>query len=306
VGKVRAGRDTVAVWAAQLLARIAGRAAGRTYVGLDYPPAARDAPRWGWGRPPHAGLQALFAGGDELTIAQLDAILGYRDELGRIALQADDPLEPSWIQSPVWLLGLDTASLYAQVRSRRPARYVEVGSGNSTKVVARARRDGGLATHITSIDPHPRAEIDRLCDRIIREPMELAGTGAFGELIAGDVVFFDGSHRAFMNSDATVFFLEILPALPAGVIVGIHDILLPWDYPPDWGPRYYSEQYLLAVALLAGDPRLRTLLPCHHVSTTDALAQRLAPLWDDPRLRGVDPRGFAFWLEVGATGRGAR
>jgi hypothetical protein len=113
-------------------------------------------------------------------------------------------------------------------------------------------------------------------------------------------VFFDGSHRAFMNSDATVFFLEILPALPAGVIVGIHDILLPWDYPPEWAPRYYSEQYLLAAALLARDPRLRTLLPCHHVATTADLAGRLAPLWDDARLRGTDPRGFAFWLEVTA------
>ena len=287
------------MWSAKRLAYVAGRAAGMTYVGLDYPPSAADVPRYGWGRPPHARLAELFASSEATHRQELETILGYRDELLRIELRAGDPAAPSWVQHPVWLLGLDTASLYAMVRSRAPRRYVEIGSGNSTKVVARARRDGGLATHITSIDPFPRAEIDALCDRVVRAPLERADLDAFAGLGPGDVVFFDGSHRAFMNSDVTVFFLEVLPQLPPGVVVGVHDILLPWDYPPDWGSRYYSEQYLLAVALLAGDPQVQTLLPCHHVSVTPALHGILGDLWGDPRLDGVDPRGYAFWFQTG-------
>lgn len=48
-----------------------------------------------------------------------------------------------------------------------------------------------------------------------------------------DVVFLDGSHRVFMNNDASVFFLDGLPRLPPGVLVGVHDIFLPEDYGPD-------------------------------------------------------------------------
>ena len=45
------------------------------------------------------------------------------------------------------------------VRSLRPRRIVEVGSGHSTRFLARAVADGGLDTRITAIDPRPRASI---------------------------------------------------------------------------------------------------------------------------------------------------
>lgn len=34
-----------------------------------------------------------------------------------------------------------------------------------------------------------------------------------------------------MNSDVTVFFIDILPRLRSGVIGHVHDITLPYDYP---------------------------------------------------------------------------
>jgi hypothetical protein len=73
---------------------------------------------------------------------------------------------------------------------------------------------------------------------------------------AGDVLFFDGSHRCLQNSDVTAFFLDVLPELPSGVIVGIHDIVLPNDYPSVWKDRYYSEQYILAAYLLGAQERV--------------------------------------------------
>src|ERR1035438_7582905 len=136
--------------------------------------------------------------------------------------------EPCWVNK--WLSGLDTFALYGFVATCNPAVYIEVGSGFSTKVVRRAIRDMGLATRLVSIAPSPRAEIDRLCDEVIRQPLEACDLSLFDRLGSGDIFFMDGSHRSFMNSDVTVFFLEILPRLQPGVLVHIHDIFLPLDY----------------------------------------------------------------------------
>ena len=93
-----------------------------------------------------------------------------------------------------------------------------------------AIRTGNLKTTIMSIDPKPRAEIDSLCDRVMRLPLELCDLNLFRELEPGDILFFDGSHRIFANSDVTVFFIEVLPRLKPGVLVHVHDIFLPADY----------------------------------------------------------------------------
>ena len=263
---------------------------------LDYPPSAEIGPRWGYGRAPHGGLRALIADHDATYRDQLEVIARFAGELTEIDRTAAEAQEPSWFNG--FLPGLDAAALYTFVRARRPRRYVEVGSGTSTKFVARAKRDGGLGTAIVSIDPHPRAEVDGLCDRVYRQPLETCSLDLFRELEPGDVIFFDGSHRAFTNSDATVFFLEVLPTLPAGTLVGIHDIYLPDDYPPQWNDRYYSEQYLLAAYLLAGCQWLEPALAAWYASTHPELGRCLQSLWEHPRLEGVERHGGAFWLTV--------
>ena len=68
-------------------------------------------------------------------------------------------------------------------------------------------------------------------------PLEL-----FDRLGRGDVLFIDSSHILMPGSDVDLLFNRILPRLPAGVIVHIHDIFLPFDYPPIWGWRAYNEQ----------------------------------------------------------------
>jgi hypothetical protein len=138
---------------------------------------------------------------------------------------------------------------------------------------------------------------------VIREPLETTSLAPFAALEAGDVVFFDGSHRTFMNSDVTVFFLEVLPNLPAGALVGIHDIHLPDDYPAAWTDRHYSEQYLLAAYLLAGCAWFEPRLAAWYVAAHATLGARLDPLWSRPGLAGVQRHGGAFWLEI-TPGRG--
>jgi SAM-dependent methyltransferase len=263
---------------------------------LDYAPSALPAPRWGYERPSHPLLLARIAAHEESYRTSLESIAAHADQLAAIDTVAADPREPSWING--FLPGLDGAALYSFVRARRPRRYLEVGSGNSTKFVARARRDGELSTRIVSIDPAPRAEVNDLCDVVIREPLEATSLAPFTELEAGDIVFFDGSHRTFMNSDATVFLLEVLPTLPEGTLVGIHDIHLPDDYPAEWTERHYSEQYLLAAYLLAGCRWFEPRLAAWYVSRHSSLAAILEPLWGRPGLGEVQRHGGAFWLEI--------
>jgi hypothetical protein len=197
-----------------------------------------------------------------------------------------------------WLPGLDSAALYTFLARTDPALYLEVGSGNSTKFARRAIEDHGLRTRLVSIDPQPRAEIDALCDEVVRSPAEEVDLTVYDRLGAGDVLFVDNSHRCLQNSDATVMFLEVLPRLQPGVLVEFHDIVLPEDYPPEWLDRFYSEQYLLAAYLLAGGDRLSVELPNHFVSTDAELAAILAPLWDDPALAGVERHGGSFWIRT--------
>jgi hypothetical protein len=133
-------------------------------------------------------------------------------------------------------------------------------------------------------------------------PLEAADISVFSELSDGDVLFFDGSHRTFMNSDATVFFLEVLPQLEAGVLVGVHDIFLPYDYPHEFADRYYSEQYLLAAHLIAGNPLLEPVLPTFYASRDPELRPLAAALWSDRRLAALEPHGHCFWLRTRTRG----
>jgi Methyltransferase domain len=259
---------------------------------VDYP--VRPKPRYGHGRPPHAELAALLTEHRDSYARLLAEMASWEDRLGSIPDTAPPSSgEPQW-RDP-FTGGLDGIALYCFVAMREPKRFFEIGSGNSTKFVARAVRDAGLRTEIVSVDPHPRAEVDRLCDRTLRSPLEEIDLSVFGELASGDILYVDNSHRALQNSDVTVFFLDVLPRLAPGVLVGIDDIYLPFDYPPEWRYRYYSEQYLLACYLLARGSRFRPVLPGAFVS---AEADLLALLTHSAPLARIDPRGFSFWLET--------
>jgi hypothetical protein len=188
--------------------------------------------------------------------------------------------------------------LYAFACRENPRLYVEIGSGNSTKFIKRAQQDHRLRTRIVSIDPLPRAEIDELCDETRREPLEATDLAVFDELTAGDIVLMDGSHRVFTNSDVSVFFLEVLPRLKTGVLVYIDDIYLPFDYPPEWTPRYYSEQYMLAVLLLSEAERYEVVLPCTFVGQDPSLMCILDPIWKEGPIAEAALPGNGFWLRV--------
>src|SRR5579862_2623963 len=189
---------------------------------VDYP--VRSSPRYGYGKPPHRQLLAMLETGRSEYERRLSGFCSLKDWLRRIPNEpTGDSSEASW--GPVTYFGsIDAVALYCMLVEFRPKRFVEVGSGDSTKFARRAIRDHSLRTLITSIDPTPRAKIDKLCDVVIRKPLEEVELGVFDELEPGDFLFIDSSHRCFSNSDVTVAFLEVLPRLKTGVVVHFHDI----------------------------------------------------------------------------------
>lgn len=265
-------------------------------LNLEYPVEMK--PRYGHGQPPHTLLYRIINAERSVFQEWLVRALTYKDQLYSIRDRAkvDNNMDPSWNNG--FLPGLDIVMLYTIVAYLQPSTYVEVGSGNSTKVVHKAKNDFRLNTRIVSIDPSPRAEIDSLSDVVIRTPFEKSDLGFFTSLEKGDIVFIDNSHRIFPNSDAMVFFMEILPALPAGIVVHLHDIYLPYDYPQEMCDRYYSEQYGLAAFLLANPSRYKTIMPNYFVSEDQELNKILIPFWTNAVMPKVERHGGSYWIEI--------
>lgn len=202
-------------------------------------------------------LAPLFAAAEPAfreVLAAIDRHAGIADRFSG----ARPPL-PRWEQD--WFPGLDAAAAYVLVRECRPQRIVEIGSGHSTRFLARAVIDGGLATRMLCIDPAPRADITGLATalplELRRSTLQQAGVEAVPPLSPGDMLVIDSSHLALPGTDVDLLFGRVLPRLPAGVLVHVHDVFLPDGYPAAWGWRHYAEQMVVAAWLAAGGLRLR-------------------------------------------------
>ena len=153
----------------------------------------------------------------------------------------------------------DAEVAYCMVRHWKPRRIIEIGSGYSTRILAAALRANlwwdGIAGELITVDPNPeRLPQNGLGERVsvVAEPVQRIDTRLFKTLMPDDILFLDSSHVVAIGSDVTREYLQILPALNPGVLVHVHDIFLPHDYPRDavlnnlW---FWSEQYLLQAFL---------------------------------------------------------
>ncbi|SFT41769.1 Predicted O-methyltransferase YrrM [Algoriphagus locisalis] len=248
---------------------------------------------------PHKKIRDLISENKDRYKNILLSFLKYEEKLKEISSNRDqikNSTDPTW--DNIWLPGLDGVCIYGFVSSLKPKIFLEIGSGNSTKFAFKAINDNKLRTKIISIDPHPRDEIDAICDSIIRSPLEEVDLDIFDELDENDILFIDNSHRVFMNSDVTTVFLDIIPRLKKGVIIQIHDIFLPYDYPPYWIERYYSEQYMLASYLLANPDFFEILLPNFFISKDDDLKFVFHEFWASKGFEGIANHGQSFWLKI--------
>ncbi len=255
-------------------------------------------PRYGHGLPPHEELYKIIDANRETYRKLLRKALSYKKNIWTIQdskTETDNAL-PRWNNGV--LPALDMIGIYTMLSRFKPKRYVEIGSGHSTRIVHKAILEQDLSTEFISIDPKPRTEIDQLPNRIIRKPFEDNNFDIVAELNEKDILFVDNSHRILPNSDALIFFLEILPRLKRGVIVHIHDIYLPYDYPQYMCDRFYSEQYGLASYLLANPDKYETILPNYFISEDEELSELIAPIWDHENLKDLEWQGVSYWIRI--------
>ncbi len=175
---------------------------------------------------------------------------------------------------------VDAGLLYGMIRRHRPRRILEVGCGMSTLLIRRALESGGIVCDHVCIEPFEQPWLEELPVRVIRErvehldPKELASS-----LGPGDLLFIDSSHVVKPQGDVLFLFQEVMPRLAQGVLVHVHDIFTPRDYPESWvlGARVlWTEQYLLET-LLCESPHWEILLSAnmlaedHHEALAEAL-----------------------------------
>jgi predicted O-methyltransferase YrrM len=203
---------------------------------------------------------------------------------------------------------VDAQMLYAMIRHLRPRRIIEVGSGFSTLLINQAIGQN-LAEHpegsctFTAIEPYPDyiigegarlKTLPHLSD-LIQQKVQQVPLTTFTELEAGDVLFIDSSHTVRVGGDTLYEMLKVLPALQPGVIIHIHDVFLPYEYPRSWTHEwqwFWTEQYLLE-AFLSYNDHFEVLWASQymHRTASDTLQASMAAYDPDEQYMG------SFWFK---------
>jgi hypothetical protein len=237
-------------------------------------------------------LETLFQDARAEFEALLSDIEGFEPAINSLTQDGDGcRLDQQWFPR------LDALAAYAQIRVRKPALIVEVGSGHSTRFMARAIADGELSTTLTCIDPEPRASLAGLNVAWRRTVFQSAPEEDLRALRSGDVLFIDSSHLLMPGTDVDHLIGHVLPSLPAGVLLHIHDIFLPDGYPQSWTWRGYNEQSAVAALLQGGGYRL--LFSSRYVATRmDARLAMGSSHLEKARVTGDrDDLASSLWLE---------
>lgn len=147
--------------------------------------------------------------------------------------------------------GGDVDIYYQIIRYFKPKKIIEIGSGYSSLIALEAIKNNknkeNFVTNIICIEPFENKWLEKTGVKVIREKVENVKEDLLTSLKKNDILFVDSSHVIKPQGDLLKIFLEILPKLEKGVLVHIHDIFTPRDYPSKWlkeENRFYNEQYL--------------------------------------------------------------
>jgi hypothetical protein len=151
--------------------------------------------------------------------------------------------------------GFDALVLWNMIARNRPSKIVEIGSGYSTLLMNACIQNFGLDTKLVCIEPYPRPFLRKLRGVSHLHEQRLEDSSSlelFESLGPSDILFLDSSHVSKTNSDVNFFVFNILPILQPGVVVHVHDIFIPDEYPSSWlqEGRSWNEQYILRAFLM--------------------------------------------------------
>lgn len=203
------------------------------------------------------------------------------------------------------------AVLHGLLRKYRPRRVIEIGSGNSSLVIAgalsRNAEERKEAEYII-IDPYPMAILSKglpCLTKLLEKRVELMEVEFFHRLEANDVLFVDSGHVVRMGGDVNFLILEVLPCLAPGVIIHFHDVSLPYEYAKAYATTpsfrmFWTEAYLLQ-AFLSCNPRFEILLAVEYLMKERIEAFRSAFPYYDPSVHKAISGSFWIRRKSGST-----
>jgi hypothetical protein len=150
---------------------------------------------------------------------------------------------------------MDARVLHYFLQKNKPKRIIEIGSGNSTLLTYNTKCMFNLNLDIICIEPYPASFLTQLHNEnkilLVHDNLQNVDLNMFTTLEKDDILFIDSSHVGKLNSDVMFYFTKIFPLLKTGVLIHIHDIFFPYDYPVSWikEGRFWNEQYFLYVFL---------------------------------------------------------
>jgi hypothetical protein len=179
----------------------------------------------------------------------------YREELLAIPIEKKAPSEFGY-HNRSFGVG-DAEYLYNIIRYFKPRRIIEIGSGNSTlmgrlAIARNTREDRDYRCEQICIEPFEQPWLETIGVNVVRKKVESCPMSMFEELTKNDILFIDSSHIIRPQGDVLYECLEILGSLKPNVIIHVHDIFTPSDYPAEWllrERRMWNEQYLLEAFL---------------------------------------------------------
>ena len=215
----------------------------------------------------------------------------------------DDPLK-FYTENNSYSFGC-AAALHTILRSHKPKKVIEIGSGFSSVVITSAmekNKSEGRAGEYIIIDPYPNMVTEIKLPgvkEVIKERVELTEMGRFEQLGKGDVLFIDSGHTVRTGGDVNYLYLDVLPRLAPGVIVHIHDICLPYEYPKVYYTNpsfrvFWTEAYLLQ-AFLTYNSQFEVMLAMGYLMTDQSEEFKKAFRYYDPSIH--KSISGSFWIQ---------
>lgn len=250
---------------------------------------------------PHVPGRLIGSAGCDLRLPeQLERLARWRTAYPRVfeELRSDPRINTQCQGKPYVHNGTyptPDAEIYAaMILDHCPRGIVEIGAGFSTRIARHAVRLLPERCALTVIDPEPRTDVTGDADEVVLRPVEEIAAAAF-PLGERGLLFIDSSHVTRPGGDIPYLYNVLLPSVPAGTLIHIHDIFVPYDYPVQYQERLYTEQYVLH-ALLAGAKRYRVVFATHCMSRQHPDAMRAT--FGDIVSRDDLYYGASFWFQV--------
>lgn len=197
----------------------------------------------------------------------------------------------------------DSEIYYSIIRTIKPKRIIEIGSGSSTLMSLNAIKKNKEETinyecEVICIEPYEYDWLEQLGIKVTRERVEKISLSLFQSLEKNDILFIDSSHVIRPQGDVLFEILEILPTLRKGVYVHFHDICTPKDYFDEWirSQVFWNEQYLLE-AFLCFNNSFKIVLASNYLfhKYKDLLLSKCPVLADDVVTNPIREVG-SFWM----------